>query len=72
VTTHILHRAEVLTVAMGDEGEIEISFRSRDDRARIETIGLPASDAGMLIEAIGMVRDGRSKRIVIREDGGAS
>lgn len=70
MTTHILHRAEVLTVAAGDDGEIEISFRSRDDRARIETIGLPATDAGMLMEAVGMVRDGRSKRVTIREDGG--
>jgi c-di-GMP-binding flagellar brake protein YcgR len=70
VTTHILHRAEVLTVAAGDDGEIEISFRSRDDRSRIETIGLPATDAGMLMEAVGMVRDGRSKRVTIREDGG--
>jgi c-di-GMP-binding flagellar brake protein YcgR len=72
VTTHILHRAEVLTVAAGDDGEIEISFRSRDDRSRIETIGLPATDAGMLMEAVGMVRDGRSKRVTIREDGGAA
>jgi hypothetical protein len=70
VTTHILHRAEVLTVAIGDDGEIEISFRSRDDRARVERIGLPAIDAGMLIEAIAMVRDGRSNRVTIREDGG--
>jgi hypothetical protein len=70
VTTHILHRAEVLTVAAGDDGEIEISLRSRDDRSRIETIGLPATDAGMLMEAVGMVRDGRSKRVTIREDGG--
>lgn len=72
MTTHILHRAEVLTVAAGDDGEIEISFRSRDDKARIETIGLPATDAGMLMEAVGMVRDGRSKRVTIREDGGAA
>lgn len=68
MTTHILHRAEVLTVAMGDDGEIEISFRSRDDTARKEAIGLPLIDAGMLIEAIAMVRDGRSKRVTIREE----
>lgn len=70
MTTHVLHRAEVLTVAAGDDGEIEIAFRSRDDTARVEAIGLPAIDAGMLIEAIAMVRDGRSKRVTIREDGG--
>lgn len=71
MTIRVLHRAEVLTVAMGDHGEIEIAFRSRDDAARKETIGLPLSDVGMLMEAIGMVRDGRSKKVTIREDGDA-
>ena len=69
MTTHVLHRAEVLTVAAGEDGEIEIAFRSRDDASRKEAIGLPAIDAGMLIEAIAMVRDGRSKRVTIREEG---
>ncbi len=68
MTTHVLHRAEVLRVEAGDDGEIEIVFRSRDGSARIEGVGVPGIDAGMLIEAISMVRDGRSKRVTIREE----
>lgn len=72
MTTHILHRAEVLAVALGDDGEIEISFRSRDDKTKIETIGLQRDDAGVLIESLALVRDGGSRRVTIREDGESS
>lgn len=68
MTPHILHRAEVLRVEAGEDREIAIVFRSRDDRARIEGVGVPLNDAGMLIEAISMVRDGRSDRVTIREE----
>jgi len=68
VTTHILHRAEALTVAEGEDSEIEIAFRSRDDLAQIERIGVRKEDVSILIEALATVRDGRSKRVTIRED----
>ncbi|WP_148277068.1 hypothetical protein [Methylocystis sp. SC2] len=60
-----------MTVAAGDDGEIAITFRSRDDKTKIEAIGLQAADAGILIEALSTVHDGRSPRVTIREEGNA-
>lgn len=66
---HILHHGQVLTVSKGDDGEIDIIFRARDDHSHIETIGLRKEDAGLFAEALLAVRDGRSDRVTIHREG---